>query len=1177
MPRDGISLDDKYLLDQGRIFITGNQALVRLPLVQRRIDRAAGLNTAGFISGYRGSPLGNYDAALWSAKAMLERDGVVFVPGVNEELAATSVWGSQQVTLMPGAKHDGVFGIWYGKGPGVYRAGDALKHGNLAGTSRHGGVVVLAGDDHSAKSSTTAHQSEQALMAALIPVLNPASVQDYLDLGPHAVALSRFAGLWVGFKCLTETVESGATCTLSPDPFAPVLPEIEGPPDGRNIKLRLAALADEASVIRWRLPAAQAYIRANGLDRVALDGARRGLGIVAVGKSFADLREALALLRIDGARAAALGLRIYKPALTWPLEPDGLTRFAHGHREILVLEEKRPFVEEQAARILYHLPADARPALSGKATPEGRPLLRSDGELSPMEIAGALMDRLTGLGLADADLTARWAELAPDPGAKAGAKDALGIARTPGFCSGCPHNTSTKVPEGSMALAGIGCHTMAMFLPDRPTAPPTQMGGEGVNWIGMAPFTDRAHVFQNLGDGTYFHSGLIAVRAAVAARVNITYKILYNDAVAMTGGQPVDGTISVPAMAAQLAAEGVGRIAVVSDQPEMWQGYGLFPHGTTVHHRDDLDAVQTDLRDIPGVTALIYVQTCAAEKRRRRKRKEFPDPPKRMFINEHVCEGCGDCSVQSNCVSIQPVETPLGRKRRIDQSSCNKDFSCTKGFCPSFVTVEGGSLRKAAPAGGGGIQDPAAGLPLPDLPAIQGSYGILITGIGGTGVVTIGAILSMAAHLEGKGCSTLDLTGLSQKNGAVFSHVRIAADPADLTNTRIGPGRTDLLLGCDLLVAGGAEARATLRPGISRAIVNSAVVPTAAFQQNPDMDFQSAATRRTLAAALGDGAMGGQTDGRMTDGRITDGRMMVVEATDLATRLMGDAIAANMMMLGAAWQAGAVPVGLDAITRAVRLNGVAVSMNLTAFAWGRRAIADPDGVRRAAGLTVEAPKPETLDDLIDRRVAHLTAYQDGDYARTYLTLVQAVRAAEARATPGRTDLTAAVARGYAKLMAYKDEYEVARLYANTDWREKLGLTFDGPVRLRFNLAPPLLTPRDAKTGLPRKMEFGSWMLHAFRLLARFKGLRGTRLDPFGWTEERRMERRLIGEYRAMVEGLLPTLSPANHATAVALARVPEKIRGFGHVKERHLEKAKAEEASLLARYHSPAPVARAAE
>jgi len=1143
-----VSLDDKYTLDEGSVFMTGTQALVRLPLVQRKRDMAAGLNTAGFISGYRGSPLGNYDAALWAARDLLGENAVRFQPGVNEDLAATSCWGTQQAGFFSGPRHDGVFAIWYGKGPGVDRSGDALKHGNLAGTSPHGGVLVLAGDDHGAKSSTTAHQSEFALQAAMIPILNPATIHEYLDYGLAGLALSRFAGVWVGFKCLTETIESAASVSVNTGLPVFVEPEdVARPAGGWHISPRkLGAVQEEDTLIRYRLPAVKAFVRANRLDRVMLDSKRRELGIVAVGKAYLDVRQALMDLGLDEDRLAELGVRIYKPALTWPLEEEGARAFISGHREVLVIEEKRPLVEDQLARILLTLPAADRPELSGKTDPAGRPLLPAHGELRPATVAEAIATRL--MNQASVDTTLRQAlEARIDDRTQVKTMPASQIpVRAPAFCSGCPHNTSTRLPDGSKGLAGIGCHTLALFLPDRPTMSPTQMGGEGANWIGAAPFVDEKHVFQNLGDGTYFHSGLLAIRAAVSAKVNVTYKILYNDAVAMTGGQPVDGTLAVPDLARQVLAEGINSATVVTDEPEKYRGVDL-PAGVLVHHRDDLDAVQRELREQTGVTVMIYDQTCATEKRRRRKRNRYPDPPKRFFINQDVCEGCGDCSDQSNCVSIQPVETDLGRKRRIDQSSCNKDYSCVKGFCPSFVTVHGGSLRKPKASSPASL---AHQLPAVDAPELDKAYNFLVTGVGGTGVVTVGAILGMAAHIEGKACSVFDLTGLSQKNGAVMSHVRLARRKEDLTTTRIGPKGCTVLLGCDLLVAASSDALATVSAGDTAAVVNSHLVPTAEFQRNPDMDFHVEEAQGRIADAVG------------------EGKARFVDATRIATAAVGDTIGANIFMLGYAYQQGLVPLSEQSLMQAIELNGVAVEMNKAAFAWGRHAATDPDAVlTHLTGAVGADEAPVRGADgflaMLESRHERLRQYQDRAYADRYHWDVMVIADREEALFPGNIRLATAVAENLFKLMAYKDEYEVARLYTESRFLDRLNEEFEGDFKLGFNLAPPLLARKDKTTGLPRKREYGPWVFSAFKVLARLKWLRGTLFDPFGYHADRRLERKLIEEYRSVLQKAVAQLSAENYDIVVELAEMPGRIRGYGHVKDRSVAAARTRTAELL--------------
>jgi indolepyruvate ferredoxin oxidoreductase len=1143
------ALEDRYRLESGRVFLTGVQALVRLPMMQQHRDRAAGLDTAGFISGYRGSPLGTFDMALWQAKAFLDAHRVRFEPGLNEDLAATAVWGSQQANLLEGPRHDGVFAMWYGKGPGVDRSCDALKHGNYAGSAAHGGVLVLAGDDPGAKSSSIAHQSEQALAHCGIPVLNPSSVQDYLDMGLLGWALSRYSGCWVGFKCLTDTVESAASVEVGPDRVSVVTPDdFTLPPGGLNIGWSNIPLQVEHRLFEQRLEAVKAFARANALDQVVLGSAGPRLGIVTTGKAYLDVRQALSELGLSDARAAELGIAIYKLGLTWPLETDGLRRFAAGAGTLLVVEEKRPFVEEQLARALYDLPAPERPRLLGKRDATGAPLVPGVGELSP----GAVVDVLRRV-LPDA---VPEVELAPPPPSGAGVTVQTGLMRLPAFCSGCPHNTSTVVPEGSIALGGIGCHGMAVWLPDRRTLAVTQMGGEGANWIGQAPFTSVPHIFQNMGDGTYFHSGLLAIRAAVAAGVNITYKILVNGAVAMTGGQPIegevmDGEITTPEVARQLAAEGVRHIAVLSDDVEKYDA-GVFPSGVSIHPRDEIDRVQKRLREETGVTALVYDQTCAAEARRLRKRGAFPDPDRRVVINERVCEGCGDCNVQSNCISVEPIETEFGRKRTINQSSCNKDYSCLKGYCPSFVTVIGGRPRKAATGLDDGGSDRFDALPMPPVASLESPYNVFVAGIGGTGVITIGALLGMAAHLEGKGCSLLDVTGLAQKNGPVSSHVRIAARPEDLHATRIPAGGADLVLGCDIVVTAGADGLAKMAPGRTRAVVNSHLAPTSDFATHPDLDLSTEGMEGAIRQAAG----------------AEDDHF--IEATALARALLGDSIGANLFLVGFALQKGWIPVGLPALHRAIELNGRAVEMNKRALDWGRLAAVDPaavESVARPALRGQEGPRAQaSVDELLTVRVPFLTDYQSAAYARRYARRVEAVRAAETELGVGGERLAAAVARSYFKLLAYKDEYEVARLYTDGAFQRQLETEFEGDYQIRINLAPQLIFPRDPDTGRVKKVAVGPWVLTAFRWLAKLRFLRGTPFDPFGYTAHRALERAWIRRYEKTVDELLEGLTAENHPLAVEVASLPEHIRGFDTVKERSIEEVESKERDLLAAF-----------
>ncbi len=1158
-----VSLDDKYKVERGRVFLTGTQALVRLPMMQRQRDKAAGLDTACFVSGYRGSPLGALDQQFWQAKPFLKNNAIHFQPGVNEDLAATAVWGSQQGDIFKDFEYDGVFSMWYGKGPGVDRSGDVFRHGNLAGTARHGGVLLLAGDDHMAKSSTTTHQCEYAFMDAMIPVLNPAGVQEFLDLGIFGWALSRYSGCWVGFKTVAETVESAASVHVDPARMQLKLPEdFEMPPGGLNIRWPDDRLEQEARLHRHKLYAALAFARANNLNRRVIDSPKRRLGIVTAGKAYLDLRQALDDLGIDEDLAAEIGLSVYKVGMTWPLEREGVRAFAEGLEEILVVEEKRAVIENQLKEQLYNWRADVRPRVIGKFDETGEWTLPSAGELSPAMIARVLAKRIERYHDSPR-IRERLAFLEQKEAALN--KEAAPLSRLPYFCSGCPHNTSTKVPEGSRALAGIGCHFMVLWM-DRNTETFTQMGGEGVPWIGQAPFSKTKHVFANLGDGTYFHSGILAVRACVGANVNITFKILYNDAVAMTGGQHVDGPLDPAMITRQLYAEGVKHIHVVSDDPDRYPAGVNWAPGTAVHHRDELDRLQRELRETPGVTAIVYDQTCAAEKRRRRKRGLMDDPAKRVFINDLVCEGCGDCGVKSNCVSVVPKATEWGTKREIDQSSCNKDYSCVNGFCPSFVTVHGGKPRKRAAGKGEAAGEDWPALPEPALPAITGApYGIVVTGVGGTGVVTIGQLLGMAAHIEGKGCSVMDMTGLAQKGGAVMSHIRIAEKPEDIHATKISAGGAKLLLGCDLVVAAGFDALAKVQQGRTKAVVNTHETITGDFTRNPDYHFPGQRLQRRVVEAAGQ--------------ENTD----LIEATRLATDLMGDSIATNLFMLGYAWQKGCVPVSRAAIEQAVALNGVAVSANLQAFAWGRRAAVDLAAVQAAAepARAEDAQGSErlsqSLDEAIERRVAFLTDYQDSAYGERYRALVERVRAAERKVAPESDALTHAVAQSYYRLLAVKDEYEVGRLYTSGEFARKLHAQFEGDFKVKVHLAPPILGGTDPNTGEPKKRAFGPWVFPVFRLLARMKRLRGTALDIFGYLPERKRERALIGEFEAVVEELLAGLTRENHGVAVQLAELPQQIRGFGHVKMRNLEQAKAREAELLATFRSPQPTLQAAE
>ncbi len=1152
------TLEHKYTRAEGRVYLSGVQALVRLPLMQQMRDRAAGINTAGFISGYRGSPLGGFDLELWKAKKHLQASSIEFQPGLNEDLGATMVWGTQQANLFPGAKYDGVFAMWYGKGPGVDRTGDVFKHGNAAGTSKNGGVLALAADDHACRSSTLPHGSELEFVSAMMPILNPAGVQDILDMGMLGWAMSRFTGRWVGFKTIAETVESSASVNVNPHQLDIVLPQdFALPAGGLNIRWPDPPLNQEMRLHQYAVDAACAFARANRIDRVVIDSPRARLGIVTTGKSYLDVLQALEYLGIDARAAADIGIRVYKVGMTWPLEPIGIQEFAKGLDDIIVVEEKRSFIESQMKESMYNWPS-SRPSIIGKYDEDGRWILPSTGELTPATIAVVIARRLSKFFTSDAITSRlRWIE----DKEKELTLPRANFPRAAHYCSGCPHNTSTAVPEGSRALGGIGCHYMVTWM-DRRTETFTQMGGEGATWCGQAPFTETKHVFQNLGDGTYFHSGSLAIRQAIAAKVNITYKILYNDAVAMTGGQPVDGTLTVPDIAHQMRSEGVKTIIVMSDDIEKWSDASIFPSNVEFIHRDELDAVQKRMREIEGVSVLIYDQTCATEKRRRRKRGKIEDPKKRVFINSLVCEGCGDCGEKSFCVSVLPKETEYGRKREIDQSNCNKDYSCVKGFCPSFVTIHGGGLKKKK---GGSAKVDFSTLPQPTFATnLDQPWNILVTGIGGTGVVTIGALIGMAAHLEGKGATVLDQTGLAQKGGAVTCHLRIAKTPADIHAVRIAAGEADLVLGCDMVVVNDYWALSKIRAGRSRVVLNTYEAMPGTFTTKPNLQFPAQQIVDAVKTAL--------------DG----GSPELVDATELATALLGDSIASNLFMLGYGWQKGWVPVSLDALMRAVELNGAAIEMNKAAFNWGRMAAVDIAKVRDAAlGVTVAPigdvmPSPmndarvsETLDEMIARRVGFLTDYQNAAYAQKFKALVDKVRAAEQQKTPGSTSLSEAVARYAFKLMAYKDEYEVARLYTSGDFEKRVRDRFDGDFKIHFHLAPPIFARRDSEGNL-RKSEYGSWVFGAFKFLAKLKVLRGGAFDVFGYTTERKLERRLIEDYATCVDELIANLDRNNHALAVEIASIPEQIRGYGHIKDSNYAKAKARWDELMTAWRHPA-------
>ena len=1150
MPKNTVSLDDKYALDETRQLLTGTQAIVRLMLTQRARDVRAGLNTAGYVTGYRGSPIASLEAAMLRAKGILEPNHIKFMAGLNEDLAATALWGTQQAELRGEGTYDGVFGIWYGKGPGVDRTGDVFRHANHAGTSKHGGVLALMGDDHTAESSTTAHQSEFAFLDFMIPILNPAGVQEILDYGVLGFALSRFASVWVALKCVKDNIEATSTVDGRIDRVQVKLPDdYASPPGGLGIRLGDQTLVKEARLHDHKLPAVLAFSRANKIDRVVISGGPKPkLGIITTGKSYLDVRQAMDELGIDEVKANELGIRVYKVGMPWPLEPQGVREFAKGLDLILVVEEKRALIETQVKEQLYDLPE--RPRVIGKKDENEQWLFPAKYALDPTDIAIKLGERLIRGGAGE-DIKGKVAELKRLKGNRPESAEAA--TRIPYFCPGCPHNTSTVVPKGSRAYAGIGCHFMAHWM-DRSTEGFTQMGGEGSNWIGEAPFSNTKHVFQNLGDGTYIHSGSLSIRAARAAGVNVTFKILFNDAVAMTGGQTLDGGMTVSMILQQVLAEGVEKVVVVTDEPFKYAA-GFIPSGVPVYDRRDLQKVQQELRDVPGVSVLLYDQTCAAEKRRRRKRGTFPDPDKRVFINPAVCEGCGDCGVKSNCVAVSPLDTELGTKREIDQSACNKDFSCLNGFCPSFVTVHGAKVRKAKrPAGETGVASMLASLPEPKLPELDQPYTMLVTGVGGTGVVTLSAVLGQAAHLEGKGFGAIDMTGLAQKGGAVACHMRVAKSVEQVHAIRAGVAGADLVLGCDLVVTASNKVLETIKPDHTAVVFSDYEMSTADFTRNANLRIPGGALRHAIEERAGKAPV------------------HHFDAHTAAVKLFGDSIAANVFLLGYAYQLGSVPIGAAAIEQAIELNGAAVEMSRNAFRFGRLAAHDMGAVERMIGPTkAGASKPQTLEDIVAYRATWLTGYQDAALAERYRANVARIAKAERGKAAGRKGLAEAVAKGYFKLLAYKDEYEVARLFTDSAFEEALSEQFEARGKLEFHLAPPLLARRDKLTGEPRKMKFGPWMLPAFRLLAKGKALRGTAWDVFGYTRERKLERQMIADYEKLLDEISERLTPATHTTTVALAGLPLDIKGFGHIKERNYRSAKAREAALLAELRNPSP------
>jgi indolepyruvate ferredoxin oxidoreductase len=1133
-----VSLKDKYILESGQIYASTIQMLTKLPLVQGVLDKQAGLNTACFISGYRGSPLGGLDKSIWQAQKILKDHNIHFTPGVNEELGATAVWGSQQVNMFEGATFDGVYGMWYGKGPGVDRSGDVFRHANAAGTSKHGGVLVVAGDDHACRSSTLPHQTEYAFIDAMIPVLNPSGIQDIFEFGLYGWALSRFSGCWVTLKTIEETADSVASLPLTPELYRWTNPEFDFPKDGVHIRFPDTPIEQEFRLHNHKIRAVKAFAAANPIDKTIVKSKKHRIGIITTGKSFPDLNQALEDFKIGPAEIEEIGLSIYKIGLSWPIESNGLLNFTRGLEEILIIEEKRPVIEDQIKEILFNH-KDFKLVLTGKRDESGQQQFKSTTELLPTDIAPVLAKRFkkyfTSNAIKEHLAFLDHKLLATKPAA---------LQRIPYYCAGCPHNTSTVVPDGSRALAGIGCHYMVTWM-DRNTATFTQMGGEGVPWLGQSPFTDTKHVYANLGDGTYFHSGILAIRQAISAKVNITYKLLYNDAVAMTGGQPLDGELSIPHLTQQLRSEGVERIALVSDDIEKYKSYKGIVSGVTIAHRDDLEAVQLELRQVKGTSVLIYDQTCAAEKRRRRKRGLMDDPAKRVFINELVCEGCGDCGKVSNCVSIMPVETEFGRKRAIDQSSCNKDYSCVNGFCPSFVTIHGGELKKRVAKQGLDNKQ----FTKPKQPELNKPYDIIITGIGGTGVVTIGALIGMAAHLERKGCTILDITGLAQKGGQVTSHVRIAQKTEDIHAVRVSTGNAHLVIGSDMVVTSNADVLEKMRKEYTNVLLDTREAMTGDFTRNPDMKFPKNILKESIKATVG------------------DSHVHEINAYDLCSELLGDAIYANCFLLGYACQKGLLPVSSEALEKAIELNGVSIKTNIASFEWGRMAAQDYDYIHSlVSDVEDKAPIATTYEDILQKRVEFLTAYQNKAYAKKYQNFVEQVRNKEQQLGIKNDRLSKNVAKYLFKLMSYKDEYEVARLYTDGTYIKDLKQHFDGDYKLKFHLAPPLLSKRDPVTGNLRKKQYGGWIFTAFKIVKHFKILRGTIFDVLGYSAERKMERNLIVDYRETMEHVLGELSLDNYDMACKIAAIPENIRGFGHVKIAHLEAAQQKQQKLLDSY-----------
>ena len=1163
------SLDSKYLQEEGTIILSGVQALVRLPLDQHRADKREGLHTGTLISGYRGSPLGGFDFLLQRNQKILHDHHTFFIPGVNEDLAATAIFGSQTVNLMPDPKYDGVVGIWYGKGPGVDRTGDIFKHAQIAGVGRNGGVLALAGDDPIAKSSTIPSHSEVALYDAQMPVLYPGNVQEILDLGRLGFELSRYCGSWVGFKIVTNVADEFSTAYVSPERVSITRPDFTY--NGRAWQatqnpalLAPHSLNQEREIHEGRLEAAKLFAAANKINRITINPAEAWIGIVSAGKTYYDVREALLLLGLDDEALHRYGIRLLKIGMLYPMEPTIVREFAQGLEEIFVVEEKRAFMELFIRDVLYN--ERERPTIVGKRDEQGHFLVRGDRELNADQITELLLKRLSQripTETLNRPLAALQAPLMP--------LSLPMVARTPYFCSGCPHNRSTKVPEDSLVGGGIGCHTLAILM-DRNIIGLTQMGGEGAQWIGAAPFSNVKHIFQNIGDGTLFHSGSLSIRQAIAAGTNITYKILHNNAVAMTGGQSADGAIPVPELTRALQAEGVRKIIVVTHDVDKYPKDAKWADGIEIWERDRLDEAQRILRDVPGVTVLIYDQPCATDIRRKRKRGQAPDPPMRVFINEAVCEGCGDCGQKSNCLSVFPVETEFGRKTQIHQSSCNKDYTCLEGDCPAFISVipsekQNGASKKSQTATPVLHTRSRVERELPDpQPSVPANAQLYMMGIGGTGVVTINQILAIAALIDGKHIRSLDQTGLSQKGGPVVSHLKLYDEPVEVSN-KVGKGQADAYIVFDLLSATTDKNLSHANRDKTIAVVSSSKIPTGAMVKSTGVLFPEGKILRNRLEAY-----------TRADENV------YLDAIKLAENLFGSHMPANIITIGAAYQAGAIPLSADAIEEAINLNGVAVEANINAFRVGRLVVADPtwepslglerlgaldggsstgnaEGKREALSLQ---PKARALVErvgaegelrrLLEIRIPELMAYQSTRYARQYSDFVKKVLAAERVKMPGYTRLSEAVARYLFKLMAYKDEYEVARLYMKPEFAETVAKQFGPDAEIKYRLHPPLLR----YMGVDKKISLGKWFDKGFNLLTKMKFLRGTPLDLFGYANVRRVERALIGEYRALIEEALINLSPDTYDRAVQLAELPDMIRGYEDIKMKNVERYRAQ-------------------